>query len=442
MRTQQSESHKDTINLPTVRSMQHVSNLPRLGLIRRLAVESYANSNAKRVYPKGVIVHFQLTLARHCRVPCELEIRILRGHRISRSIRIWTRSSSRAAKPRHPPWAKKATGIGPNDIQNLSRVLDRKCPLGSNSLPLVSSQQLNYKFYDSSCPNLTKIVQQGVWSAIANDSRIAASLLRLHFHDCFVNGCDASVLLDDTSTLQGEKNAIPNKDSARGFEVIDKIKSNLEEACPSTVSCTDILTLAATSAVYFSGGPYWPVALGRRDGTTASKDAANNDLPSPFEPLENITAKFTAKGLDMKDVVVLSGAHTIGFAQCFTFKPRLFNFDDSGQPDPTLDTSLLTNLQSVCPNQADSDTKLAPLDPVTSTKFDNVYFKRLVNNSGLLQSDQVLMGDNRTASMVISYSRFPYLFNKDFGASMVKMANIGVLTGQSGQIRKNCRVVN
>lgn len=222
-----------------------------------------------------------------------------------------------------------------------------------------------------------------------------------------------------------------------------------------------------------SGGPYWPVALGRRDGTTASKDAANNDLPSPFEPLENITAKFTAKGLDMKDVVVLSGlvlvipnahvlyfyfamvleqsmltqtlfagAHTIGFAQCFTFKPRLFNFDDSGQPDPTLDTSLLTNLQSVCPNQADSDTKLAPLDPVTSTKFDNVYFKRLVNNSGLLQSDQVLMGDNRTASMVISYSRFPYLFNKDFGASMVKMANIGVLTGQSGQIRKNCRVVN
>lgn len=96
----------------------------------------------------------------------------------------------------------------------------------------------------------------------------------------------------------------------------------------------------------------------------------------------------------------------------------------------------------MCPNQADSDTKLAPLDPVTSTKFDNVYFKRLVNNSGLLQSDQVLMGDNRTASMVIGYSRFPYLFNKDFGESMVKMANIGVLTGQSGQIRKNCRVVN
>ncbi|KAK9948854.1 hypothetical protein M0R45_004413 [Rubus argutus] len=207
--------------------------------------------------------------------------------------------------------------------------------------------------------------------------------------------------------LRGRKNAFPNKDSARGYEVIDKIKSKLEEACPSTVSCTDILTLAATSAVYFSGGPYWPVALGRRDGTTASEKAANDELPSPFEPLENITAKFLAKGLDLKDVVVLSGAHTIGFAQCFTFKTRLFNFGDSGQPDPTLDSSLLKNLQSVCPNQADSDTKLAPLDPVTSTKFDNV---------------------------TSNYW--------DFGVSMVKMSNIGVLTGQNGQIRKHCRVVN
>lgn len=48
--------------------------------------------------------------------------------------------------------------------------------------------------------------------------------------------------------------------------------------------------------------------LGRRDGVTASQQAANEQLPSPFEPLENITAKFTSKGLDLKDVVVLSGS--------------------------------------------------------------------------------------------------------------------------------------
>lgn len=52
---------------------------------------------------------------------------------------------------------------------------------------------------------------------------------------------------------------------------------------------------------------YWALPLGRRDGTTASENAANEQLPGPFEPLENITAKFTSKGLDIKDVVVLSG---------------------------------------------------------------------------------------------------------------------------------------
>ncbi|KAB2051685.1 hypothetical protein ES319_A12G071400v1 [Gossypium barbadense] len=302
--------------------------------------------------------------------------------------------------------------------------------------------QLDYRFYDSTCPSLTMIVRYGVWSAIANDTRMAASLVRLHFHDCFVNGCDASILLDDIdSTFVGEKTARSNQNSVRGYEVIDKIKANVEKACPSTVSCSDILTLAAREAANIAGASYWMVPLGRRDSRTANKTAAN-ELPSPFESLDNIIAKFNAKGLDTKDVVVLSGAHTIGFAQCFTFKQRLFNFGGSGKPDPDLEASLLKGLQTVCPDQVDSDTTLVPLDSVTTNRFDNSYYRNLVNSSGLLQSDHVLSTDNRTASMVLSYSRYPYLFLKDFGASMVKMANIGVLTGQDGEIRKNCKVVN
>ncbi|XP_022133422.1 peroxidase 10 isoform X2 [Momordica charantia] len=297
------------------------------------------------------------------------------------------------------------------------------------------------RFYDDSCPNLTRIVRYGVWMALSNDTRMAASLLRLHFHDCFVNGCDGSVLLDDTSTFKGEKNALPNMNSIRGFEVIDNIKAVLERVCPSVVSCTDILTLAAREAVYFAGGSYWPIPLGRRDGTTASESEANQ-LPSPLEPLENIIAKFTSKGLNVKDVVVLSGAHTFGFARCMMFKHRLFNFNNSGNPDPELSTSLRQNLQSMCPNQDDSNNKLAPLDAYTTNKFDNVYYRNLVNKLGLLQSDQALMQDNTTAPFVVDYSRYPYLFYRDFGASMVKLANIGILTGQNGEIRKNCRVVN
>ncbi|KAM7479214.1 hypothetical protein LguiA_027427 [Lonicera macranthoides] len=269
-----------------------------------------------------------------------------------------------------------------------------------------------------------------------------ASLLRLQFHDCFVNGCEGSVLLDDTKDFKGEKNALPNRNSVRGFEVIDAIKADVERACPSTVSCVDILTLASREAVFMSGGPYWPVSLGRRDGLTASQKAANEMLPSPIEPLENITAKFAANGLDLKDVVVLSGAHTLGFAQCFTFKRRLFNFKETGKPDPALESSLLSNLRSTCPDVDESNSKLTPLDVSTTYMFDNAYYKNLVSNKGLLESDQALMGNPKMASMVYDYSMYPSLFASDFAASMVKLGNVGVLTGQAGQIRKKCGSVN
>lgn len=64
-----------------------------------------------------------------------------------------------------------------------------------------------------------------------------------------MQGCDASILLDDTATFVGEKNAAPNQNSARGFDVIDTIKANVEAACSGTVSCADILALATRDGV-------------------------------------------------------------------------------------------------------------------------------------------------------------------------------------------------
>ena len=57
------------------------------------------------------------------------------------------------------------------------------------------------------------------------------------------------MLLDSVEGMTSEKEAVPNKDSLRGFEVIDKIKYLLEEECPLTVSCADILAMAARDAV-------------------------------------------------------------------------------------------------------------------------------------------------------------------------------------------------
>uniref|UniRef100_J3LZA1 Plant heme peroxidase family profile domain-containing protein n=1 Tax=Oryza brachyantha TaxID=4533 RepID=J3LZA1_ORYBR len=65
------------------------------------------------------------------------------------------------------------------------------------------------------------------------------------FHDCFVEGCDASVMIEGSGTERTD----PANLSLGGFNVIDAAKRLLEVVCPATVSCSDILVLAARDAV-------------------------------------------------------------------------------------------------------------------------------------------------------------------------------------------------
>lgn len=272
---------------------------------------------------------------------------------------------------------------------------------------------------------------------------MAASLLRLHFHDCFVNGCDGSVLLDASD---GEKFARGNLNSIRGFDVVDAIKSAVESSCSGVVSCADLLALAARDSVLFSGGPSWRVLLGRRDGLVSNQTLANNNLPSPFETIDAIVAKFENVGLNLTDAVALSGAHSIGLARCATFSTRLYNFSGSGAADTTMGTSLVSQLQTLCPQGGDGNVTTS-LDQNSTDLFDNHYFKNLLSNKGVLLSDQELYSSDddsgaTTKSLVESYSGNTSLFFSDFVNSMVKMGNISPLTGSDGEIRKNCRVIN
>lgn len=297
-------------------------------------------------------------------------------------------------------------------------------------------------FYFYSCPDLEWIVESTVTAYIESDVTIAAGLLRLHFHDCFVQGCDGSILIDGPTA---EKSALANL-GLRGFEVIDDAKAKIEGKCPGVVSCADILALAARDAVDQSGGPRWEVPLGRRDGRVSSaSDAAN--MPSPLDSISVLKQKFAAKGLSSYDLSILTGAHTIGQTECRFFSYRLYNYSASGQPDPSISPDYLQTLQQLCPQNGDGLKKVA-LDSGSQTRFDTNFYTNVRQGKGVLESDQRLMSDSFTANQVRSYSGLVggilglSGFYADFADSMIKMGNIEVKSGTQGEIRKVCSAFN
>jgi peroxidase len=112
-------------------------------------------------------------------------------------------------------------------------------------------------------------------------------------------------------------------------------------------------------------------------------------------------------------------------------------------PDETLERSLYYSLTRVCPRSG-GDNNISPLDFASPVKFDNYYYKSIMEGRGLLNSDEILLTGNEpfVANQIKSYAEDQALFFDQFVKSMVKMGNINPLTGYNGEVRKNCRRVN
>ncbi|RYR20486.1 hypothetical protein Ahy_B03g065644 isoform B [Arachis hypogaea] len=194
-----------------------------------------------------------------------------------------------------------------------------------------------------------------------------------------------------------------------------------------------------------SGGPSWLVPTGRRDGRISSSNQASN-MPSPLDPVSVQKQKFSAKGLDVHDLVTLLGAHTIGQTDCRFFSYRLYNFTTTGNADPTINQSFLELLQAQCPKNGDGLRKVA-LDKDSPAKFDVSYFKNVRDGSGVLESDQRLWEDPATKSVAQNYAGnirgiLGLRFEFEFPKAMIKLSSIEVKAGTQGEIRKVCSKFN
>ncbi|CAN1828715.1 Peroxidase 7 [Linum perenne] len=280
---------------------------------------------------------------------------------------------------------------------------------------LLKTASLSSVYYQEKCSAAEGIIHNKVRAWIKKDPTIAAALIRLHFHDCAVRGCDGSILLNHRGS---ERRSSRASLTLRGFQVIDDIKSSLESACPRTVSCADILTAASRDATVSLGGPFWTVDFGRMDD-------------------ENVTALiefFRRRGLTVLDLVVLSGAHTIGRSACASVMDRV------GRPDRSIDSGYFRNLTRAC-KPGHLRGRFVNLDVTTPFRFDAEYYVNLGKKLGLLKTDRVLYSDKRTSPFVSTLAGQPGLFESQFAVSMVKLGNVGG-GGGGGEIRWNCNYVN
>ncbi|KAK3127836.1 hypothetical protein QOZ80_7AG0579020 [Eleusine coracana subsp. coracana] len=300
-----------------------------------------------------------------------------------------------------------------------------------------AGKQLKVGYYNNKCGSYVDVEAVVKKHVKAANAGIQAGLVRLFFHDCFVRGCDASVLLEPTqANPQPEKLGIPNNPSLRGFEVIDAAKAELESACPGIVSCADIVAFAGRDASFFlsNGRANFEMPGGRYDGNVSLADETLRNLPPPFFNVQQLKAIFAAKGLDTVDMVVLSGAHSIGRSHCSSFSSRI---PPSNTSD--MDPVFAAKLSAACASPTGADNTVVQ-DFKTPNELDKQYYRNVLQHKVLFESDAALLQADDTKALVKLLAK--RTFESKFGDAMVKMGRIEVKTAANGEIRKTCGFVN
>ena len=267
-------------------------------------------------------------------------------------------------------------------------------------------------------------------------------------------GCDASVLLDPTPANPHTEKTAPINIGLAAFEVIDDIKEALEERCPGTVSCSDIVVLAArdASSILSNGHVHFDPPAGRLDGKVSRAADAQRDLPDSTFTIAELIRNFRRKNFTVEELVILSGAHAVGVGHCSSFRARLSSPPSQIVPAyrNLLSGRCAAGPDPVVPNNVrDEDPRaVAAAFPSFLKKLrrsgdflDNSYYHNNLINKVLFKSDWVLRTDGFAASKLQEYKDNAAEWNSDFAAAMVKLSSLPA-QGKNLEIRKNCRFTN
>lgn len=320
--------------------------------------------------------------------------------------------------------------------------------LGSRRAP--ERHGLALDFYARTCPAVDQIVANVTAAQYRDFPAAGPAVLRLFHHDCFVEGCDASILIAPTADAAAATPARPppprverdmeeNRNLPQeAFDTVELAKAAVESKCPGIVSCADVLALAARDYVQLVGGPYYAVKKGRKDSKVSLAGKVRGSLPRANSTVDELLRVFAGKGLGAADLVALSGAHTVGFAHCVHVLGRIYDFRGTRRPDPVMDARLVKALRMSCPSSGGSARVVVPFDVSTPFQFDHAYYANLQARLGLLASDQALFLDARTRPLVQDLAANKTRFFQAFVASMDRMGSIRIKKGRKGEVRKVC----
>ena len=308
----------------------------------------------------------------------------------------------------------------------------------------VTLAYLTKDYYKKTCPRFEDIVNRLVTIKQQETPTTAAAVVRVFFHDCMIDGCDASTLVASNAfNPKAERDADINLSlPGDAFDLVTRIKTTVELECPGVVSCTDILAISTRNLVKMTGGPFYEILLGRKDSLVSEASRVKGNIALPNMTMTQIIDQFTRKGFTIQEMVALIGAHTIGFSHCKEFSDRIFPHNKNQPIDPKMNPKYANGLRKLCGNYTKDPTMAAFNDVMTPGKFDNMYYRNLQRGLGLLSTDQAMSDDLRTKAIVDLYAANETAFFNDFAKAMEKVSVFQIKGEKDGEVRHRCDQFN